>query len=332
MKILYRASLYHMMTILIALLLFFPLLNIFDCAHGTQTDRATTGTTNPGAYEASPSAPRQSGSGSQDPQSDPYTGVWLGPDGNALPFTNDNEICDFLRTAKVVRVSDLSTGTTKPKKLLLEKDGVQLHAIFHYEHYVSRREKLKGGQTVLYFRDSYINQVAAYKMSRLLGITNVAPTVMREVNGKKGSVQMWIENAMNERDRMEKKLYPPNRSIIELYAHDMRVFDNLINNIDRNFTNILYDSNWRLWFIDHTRAFGRNSKLPNKERLRRCSGSLWKKLQSLDDRLVEETLKPYMGRVEISKLLSRRDKIIKLFKEKIEKKGESNVLFDYGKL
>jgi hypothetical protein len=35
----------------------------------------------------------------------------------------------------------------------------------------------------------------------------------------------------------------------------MRVFDQLIYNTDRNTGNVLYDTGWRLWGIDHTRAF-----------------------------------------------------------------------------
>jgi hypothetical protein len=111
----------------------------------------------------------------------------------------------------------------------------------------------------------------------------------------------------------------------------MRVFDNLINNTDRNYTNILYDPNWRLWLIDHTRAFGRSKELPDQKRLVRCSRSLWEKLQSLDKKIIKETMEPYMGSVEISRIMDRRDKIVNHFKEKIKKEGEENVLFDYPK-
>ena len=35
----------------------------------------------------------------------------------------------------------------------------------------------------------------------------------------------------------------------------VRVFDQLIGNIDRNVGNLLITSDWRIWAIDHTRAF-----------------------------------------------------------------------------
>lgn len=269
--------------------------------------------------------------GSQDSQPEPSIRLWMGPDGHPLPFSTDDEVCDFLKSATVNGILKIQTGVTKPKKVLLEKEGVKAQAIFHYLHSEGRQGKLDGAY-VKYIRDSYLNQVAAYEMSRLLGMTNLPPTVIREVNGKEGSVQLWIENAMTEKDRRARKLKPLKPSIINLYAHDMRVFDYLINNIDRHLANILYDPNWQLWLIDHTRAFGRDPSLLDKSKLRRCSRSLWIKLQSLDDALISQTLEPYMGRKEINALLGRREKLIKWLKKKIEKEGEGEVLFGWGSL
>lgn len=257
--------------------------------------------------------------------------TWLGPDGRPLPFKNADEALHFLAGADIESQLAIPTGVTKPKKLLLEKNGVRAHAIFHYHHDEDRRVSL-GGKTVRFFRDSYRNQVAAYEMSRLLGISNVPPTVLRKMKGRKGSLQLWIENAMNEKDvsildssAIEENQKPKTSKL----KSDMRVFDNLINNIDRNRTNILYDANWQLWLIDHTRAFGRETALPDTERLRRCSRPLWEKLRSLNDQRVYETLEPYMGKWEIRALLTRRDKIIEWLNARIEKEGEDNVLFDY---
>jgi len=274
--------------------------------------------------------------GHQDFQNEPsidvlIPGTFTGPDDQPIPFTHEHELLNFLKTAQVQDEVKIPTGITKPRKLLLEKDGIKTHAVFHYRHYVNKKETLKNGQVIRYFRDSYLNQVAAYEMSRLLGMPNVPPTVLRNVEDKEGSVQLWIENAINESDRLDQRRFPPDRSLIDLRAHDMRVFDNLINNTDRNLTNILYDPNWRLWLIDHTRAFGRSKELPDHKRLRKCSRSLWKKLQSLDKRLVKEKLRPYMGSVEISRIFYRRDEIVNHFKEKITAEGEENVLFIYPK-
>ena len=211
----------------------------------------------------------------------------------------------------------------------MEKNGVRAHAIFHYRHTVDRNVKLRTGDHARYFRDSYLNQVAAYEMSRLLGITNVLPTVLRTVNRRKGSVQLWIENAFNERDRIEDNRLPPNLPMVELTAHDMRVFDSLINNIDRNQTNILFDPTWQLWYIDHTRAFGQEEELNRPEKLQRCSIPLWEKLQALDGDLLSETLDPYMGERQIRAVMTRRDMLVTYFQKKIVTEGEGTVLFHY---
>jgi len=142
-------------------------------------------------------------------------------------------------------------------------------------------------------------------------------------------VQLWIENAMTEEARREKGVYPPNTDLVSLYAFDMYVFDNLINNVDRNLGNILYDADWQIWLIDHTRAFSQSKKLPQKERLYKCSSALWWNLQSLDDETAQATLAPYMGKQEISALLTRKKKITKHIREKIRMEGEGNVIFHY---
>ena len=45
-------------------------------------------------------------------------------------------------------------------------------------------------------------------------------------------------------------------SALSLQLQVVRVFDELIQNRDRNQGNILWTSDWKMWLIDHTRAFG----------------------------------------------------------------------------
>ena len=61
-------------------------------------------------------------------QDEPFS--WLGPDGEILPFTSPDEMEAFLETAMVIEIKRIDMGVTHPMKLLLEKDGVRLHAIF----------------------------------------------------------------------------------------------------------------------------------------------------------------------------------------------------------
>jgi hypothetical protein len=107
----------------------------------------------------------------------------------------------------------------------------------------------------------------------------------------------------------------------------MKVFDNLIFNDDRNVGNILIDAEWRLWWIDHTRAFRTFSQLSDPESIRYCDRNLWNKLQTLDTGEVKTRLKEYLRDNEISALLKRRKVLVEHIEGLIEERGAGQVLF-----
>jgi hypothetical protein len=110
----------------------------------------------------------------------------------------------------------------------------------------------------------------------------------------------------------------------------MHVFDNLINNIDRNMGNILFDPDWRVWLIDHSRAFIRDQKLPNPERVRRIEQHLWERLRSVSDEELEAAVEPYLAEPERAALLERRRLLVELIEQKIAQLGEDGVLFSWS--
>ena len=262
------------------------------------------------------------------PAADRGKPIWLGAEGSPLPFADVDEVLEFLAEAEVLRSWPIPTGITRPRKLLLERDGVRAHAIFHDVDIRRRRAKLPRNQVVYFFRDHYANNVAAFELSRLLGMTNVPPVVVRRVDRKEGSVQLWIEHGLTEADRRREDVEPPGEW--RLTRRDMRIFDNLVNNPDRNQGNILYDAAWNLWYIDHTRAFNRDRQLPSPKRVTRCSRRLWRALQELDETKLRNALQPYLAGPEIVAILHRREKLLKLIGEKIARLGENAVLFSYG--
>jgi len=115
--------------------------------------------------------------------------VYLGPDGEPLPFNNDEEIVDFLSTAEILERTRIDEGINRTWKLLMEKDGVRAHAIFR-EVDITEKNKRVGRIFFLFFRDSYIFDCAAYEMAVLLGMDNVPPAVLSTVNRTPGSVQL----------------------------------------------------------------------------------------------------------------------------------------------
>ena len=261
---------------------------------------------------------------------EPPATVWLGPDDEPLPFSTPEEMAGFLRTADIESVEDIPVGVTQPKRLMLVRDAVRSKAVFRDTDVAKQRKRLSTGKFVMYFRDSYINEVAAYELSRLLGLDTVPPAVLREVNGERGSVQIWVENTMMETDRREKKIEPPDRLRFTRQFYDMKVFDNLINNIDRNSGNILLDPAWKMWWIDHTRSFARGEDLPAPEDVIGCSRSLLEAIEGLDEEEVAERLGPYLETLQISALLERRRRLIELIEQRVAEKGEDRVLFNHG--
>lgn len=255
--------------------------------------------------------------------------AWTVADGAPLPFSSDEEVLDFLRHADVVALNDTPESVTESRVVTLALNGVTVRAAFHDHQIIKERQRLVDGSTVMYFRDSYLNQVAAFELARRLGMTNTPPTVLREVDGSTGSLQLWVENAMTERARRQKGLDFPDQIRAYRQVYDMDIFDALINNRDRSQGNFLWDQDWRLWMIDHTRSFGREMKVLKPASVRRCSRRLWSRLQELDATEVNELLEPFMGALERQAVMARQAQLVELIRAKIDDEGESEVLFGY---
>lgn len=264
----------------------------------------------------------------QDSGSSAVARVWIDSDGNPLPFQTNKEIEEFLLTAAVISMKNIPVGVTQPKKVLLEKDGVRMHAIFRNVNiYKSRWTDTKC--TRINFRDYCLYECAAYELSKMLGLYNVPPTVLRKIKGKKGTLQIWIENAMMELDRQKKNIQAPDKRSWKMQNHMMRIFDNLIFNDDRNQGNMLIDEHWNLWLIDHTRSFRTLSRLPDPKVIRCCEKQLWYMLKNLDESAVNERLGEFLRPYELKALLKRRAKLVKYIEEMIEKRGERTVVLRY---
>ena len=255
--------------------------------------------------------------------------TWAGRDGKPLPLAGDEEILAFLRAAEVVAIEGISVGVTEPRVVTLESGGVVARGAFHDHHMTGERQRLVDGTLVMHFRDSYRNQPAAWEVARLLGMANTPPTVVRRIDDSEGSLQLWVENAMTERERRDGGVMFPDRIRAYRQVYDMDIFDALINNRDRSQGNFLWDGDWRLWMIDHTRSFGRERNVPSVRSLRRCSYRLWKALRELDADEVDRRLEPYMGSHERAAVMARRDEIVRRLEEKIAAEGENKVLFSY---
>ena len=275
-----------------------------------------------------PGAEQKQGSGQSTAESAPAIRVWLDVDGRPLPSQSDDAIVEFLRTANVVSEDVIGEGVTRPSRLVLERNGVHVHAVFrsHDEQQAGVTELSRKGAE-FNFRDSYLFEPAAYELSRLLGMDNIPPAIIRKVRGREGSVQIWVEKAMTEGKRLSRKIEPPDKVRWAKYKHVMDVFDALIYNTDRNEGNVLITPDWSMWFIDHTRAFRVKRSLPDPEKVRQCDRQLFQRLKSLNENVVRERLKDYLRKDEITAVLKRRDLLVERLQKLMAQRGEDHVLF-----
>ena len=253
--------------------------------------------------------------------------VWLDPDGNPLPFTSDEEVMEFLRTAKVVRIREIGQGITRPKRVLLEQGGIRMNAAFRDLNEEKTVAQFVTGRTEVGFRDSYLFEPAAYELSRLLGLDNVPPAIVRRIGGKSGSLQIWVEQAMTEGNRKQRGLQPPDPEHWNQQMYIMHHFDRLIYNTDRNLGNVLIDPNWKAWMIDHTRAFRLQSDITDADKIVKCERTFLEKLKTLDEATLKQRLKPYLRSSEITALFKRARKLVELVEKLIQERGEENVLY-----
>ncbi|MDA2932889.1 hypothetical protein MYX82_00945 [Acidobacteria bacterium AH-259-D05] len=255
----------------------------------------------------------------------------LDPEGKPLPFRTNQAVEMFLQTAQVISSESIGEGITRPRKVLLEKDGVRMHAKFSDFHEERSQMKLSDGSTKFFFRDQAVFECAAYELGKLLGLDNIPPAVARRIRGKKGALQAWIEQAMTERGMREDKIEPPSSGIDRwrwmMQWQVIHFFDNLIYNEDRNRGNVVIASNWKLWMIDHTRAFRRWKQLIYPEKIRYCERNLFEKLQKLDETVVRERLKDFLIPYEIDGLLERKRLLVDHIQKLIAEHGSSDVLF-----
>lgn len=258
-------------------------------------------------------------------------GLWHGPDGKPLPFDNHTEVIEFLEEADITLVRELSSGTNRPKQVRLEKDGVVAHGIFRN---VDRRKgKVNiSGKVHISFHDGYIYERAAYVLSRQLGIHHVPPCVERRFQGEYGTLQLWVENAITEKDRRDQNRDVENPMFWLRHKQTMRLFDTLIANIDRNQGNFLIDDQQNIWFIDHTRSFGISDRVEELERLVWCERDLWKNLQNLDRKSLEKHLGEYLSGKQLQALESRRSQLVNHLSQRISELGEGAVLYSGGEL
>lgn len=245
------------------------------------------------------------------------------PRAAAAPALSDAEIEEFLRKADVVKTKSTSKGITGSLQATLS-DGRITHDAHIQSIDESKREFQSMRGTEFNFRDSWTFNVAGYKLDRLIGLNMVPVSVSRRYRTKPSAFTWWVDDvAMDEGDRLKKKTSPPDYKTWNQQMQLVRLFDQLIYNVDRNMGNLLITKDWRVWAIDHTRAFRTHDELKSPDNVTRCDRRVFQRLKDLNTETLKRELGAYLDSWQIRALLARRDAIVK----RIESLGPT-ALFD----
>ena len=244
-----------------------------------------------------------------------------------VPALSPEEMEQFLLNATIGKTKKISKGVTKARQVSMS-DGRITHDAQVQDVDIARALfEVDPKHTEVNFKDSYRYNIAAYRLARLLGLDNVPMSVERKVDGKPAAVTWWLDEvAMEEGDRVKKKI-EGNGLRRRNYWGVMRVFDELIQNRDRNGGNILWSSDWRMWMIDHTRSFRLGKELLEPKTLTYCDRALLDRIRELTRPALAAAVGKMLTDAEMDALFVRRDLIVKLFDEKIATLGAGAVLY-----
>jgi hypothetical protein len=244
----------------------------------------------------------------------------------ATPSLSTERMEAFLLKARVSNQRDAGAGVTGSRRATLS-DGDFKHDV-HIQTIDEAKAVFEAGRhTELNFKDTYRYNVAGYRIGKLLGL-NVPMSVERAIDGKMAAVTWWVDDVqMDETDRTKAKALGPDPARTTRQIQIMRVFDELIQNRDRNQGNILWTSDFTMWLIDHTRAFRLGRDLLRPETLARCDRGLLERLRAMTPAALAEAVGSSLTKQEQEALLLRRDKIVKHYDDRIARLGEPVVLF-----
>ena len=260
--------------------------------------------------------------------------LWLGmPEPahaqDAAPALSAAEMEAFLLDAELTDVRDAGAGVTGSQRASAS-DGRLTHDVHIQTVDISRsRFVAPGARVELNFRDSYLYNVAAYRLAVLLGIDNVPMSVLRRVDGRPAAVTWWVDDvAMTEGERIDQRAMGPDPARTSRQFYTQYVFDELIQNRDRNQGNTLWTTDWKMWLIDHTRAFRQDVELTRPEQLIRIDRELLDALRGLTPEALEAALGDVLSRGERSSVMRRRDLLLQHFDDRIARHGERAVVMD----
>ena len=202
------------------------------------------------------------------------------------------EFEEYLRTAECVSMQTLDVA--KASRCTLPPGGP-----------IARMAWRSTDGAVRGFHERYKAEIAAYELDKLLKLDMVPPSVERPIQGNTGAAQQWVEGAMAV--RTDELPDGPHRAEWENQLARVTMFDNLMGNRDRNLGNMIRDAEWNLILLDHSRAFGPSTDLPQK--MTRIDSGLWKRIDGLTHKQLATALNKWIDESAIRAILDRRERM-----------------------
>jgi hypothetical protein len=242
-----------------------------------------------------------------------------------------DEAVRFLSTAEVegrLEKEFDSLAITDPVRVTLTDGETTARAIFKDEDKFYTSFEFADGRTYTAVKDSYKHEIAAYELDAMLGLSIVPPCVERKIHSNTGSLCLWVENAMTASERIKQKIQPPNAVDWNNQMLVIRLFSQLIYDLDyNNIRNLLVDGEFNIHKVDSSMAFRKDPKLRKPKSLTRFSRTALEALRELEDDAAHKRLAPWLDDEQIETLLARRDAIIALADRHISELGEEAVLY-----
>ena len=238
------------------------------------------------------------------------------------------EMEQFLLNAKVIKKKASKKGVTNTIQATLS-DGRITHDAQIQSVDIEKTIFEAGKASEVNFKDTYRYNIGGYQLAVLLGMKNVPMSVKRREGGKDVAMTWWIDGyQFDESGRLKHKpTQGPDPERTAKQNHVRLVFDELIQNRDRNQGNLIWTNDWTLWLIDHTRAFRLGKTLMKPDQLTRCDRALFDAMRKLTFEDMNKAMGAVMTKDEINAVLFRRDLLIKHFEDRAARLGEAAVFF-----
>jgi len=218
----------------------------------------------------------------------------------------DEQVAGVLAHGKVVSSRELGRGSTRPKLVELVSGDMRIRGIFKS---VDERPGRSHDGCAL---DRYRQEVAAYRLDRLLGLGLVPVTVLRALDGVDGSIQQWIEHAVDGETVKSYALKAANPESMRRQSDLGLVFEYLIGNASRSESDLLYLlEESRVMCVDHSRSFptsATSAELPAE-----VDNEFLVSLRRLDASILEATLGDLLTSKQLEALLQRRDEVLERY-------------------